>query len=405
MKKVIIIIALAAIVTEAAIAGTITGVVTNDSNGQPISGIWVYACDYTTGQYQNGGNTDSNGFYSISGLAAGTHRVQVDTWNTDYAGQYYDHQISWDHATPVVVPSVGVVQNINFSLELGASISGVVKNSAGVGQANTQVNCWADDAYGTGTQTEANGFYKCGGLPVGYNYNVVAYPPPDSNYMITRISVGVYQPVEYTGKDIVLGEGGFKISGKVTDKATTLPLADVRVGLWNEDFEIWTETRTDANGMYLLTNLPPGEMVDISIQPESYYAYMGIEEFELAGDINNFDFALPAGAILCGKVLDTGTAEPLAGVEIEYYSERYNANRNTFTDVDGTFCLTQLPPGIAEVKAMPDVDSGYAWNLPWGSDWICLNEGENRSGRIITLEKGTLVKGYIKDASRRAGKP
>jgi cbb3-type cytochrome oxidase subunit 1 len=39
MKKVIIIIALAAIATEAAIAGTITGVVTSDSNGQLIYGF------------------------------------------------------------------------------------------------------------------------------------------------------------------------------------------------------------------------------------------------------------------------------------------------------------------------------------------------------------------------------
>lgn len=216
--------------------------------------------------------------------------------------------------------------------------------------------------------------------------------------MITRITVDVHQPIEYTGKDIVLGNGGFKISGKITDKATTLPLANIRVGCWNDDFEIWADTSTDANGIYLLTNLPPGEEVDICVEPEFYYAYMGIEEFEFEADINNLNFALPAGGTLCGKVLGADTAQPMANVEIEYDNERYNTERNTFTNADGTFCLTQLPPGIAEVKAMPDVDSGYAWNLPWGADLVNLKEGEYHSERIIFLEKGALVHGYIKDA-------
>jgi hypothetical protein len=401
MQKVIVIMALAVLAAEAAIAGTITGVVTNDSNGQPISGMWVYACDYTTGQYCGGNNTNSDGFYSITGLAEGTYKVGVWVSGSQYALEYYDNQISWDTATPVTVPAAGVVQNINFSLELGASISGVVKNSSGVGQANVQVDCWADNGYGTGTQTEADGFYRCDGLPVGYNYNVVAYPSSDSNYMITGITVDVYQPGEYTDEDIVLGDGGLKISGRVTDKATALPLADVRVGLWNDDFEIWIETRTDVNGMYLLANLPPG-VVDVSVEPDSYYAYMGIDELELEEDINNLDFALPAGAILSGRVLGAKTAKPLAGVEIEYSSEETSAYKSQFTDADGSFCLTQLPPGIAEVKAKPNVDRGCAWNLPWGSDLVCLDEGENRSGRIITLEKGALVRGYIKDADGNA---
>jgi hypothetical protein len=384
--------------------GTITGTVTSDSNGQPISSIWVEAQTYDTGEYCSGNSTNSDGFYCISHLATGTYKVVAYGSDAQYAAEFYNNQVSSDKAMPVNVSVGQLIGNINFSLGPGASISGVVKNPDEVGQVNIKVNCGANNGYGTNTQTEANGeangFYECDGLPVGYNYSVVAYPPSDSNYMITGITVDVCQPGEYRGNDIILGEGGLKISGEVTDKATGAALASIQVTYWNNDLGIWTDVYTDANGIYELTNLPPGD-VQIGVEPNPYYAWMRTE-FELMVDINNIDFALPAGAILCGKVLDDKTAQPIAGVYIDYDSNRYNAERDTVTDVDGTFCLTQLPPGIAEVKAEPDVDTGYAWNLPWGNNFVCLNEGENRTQRIIALMKGALVSGYVKDANGSA---
>jgi alkyl hydroperoxide reductase subunit AhpF len=54
MKKIIIIIALSAASIAAANTGVITGVVTNDSNGQPIANIWVEAFNYETGYWCGG---------------------------------------------------------------------------------------------------------------------------------------------------------------------------------------------------------------------------------------------------------------------------------------------------------------------------------------------------------------
>ncbi len=494
MKRLAAVIIITSVLTQVVSAGTITGTVTDDSNGQPIQGLWVYTQKYDTGEYCGGNSTNPDGVYSISGLAAGTYKVAVSGSGTQYASEFYDNQLSWDRATPVSVSEGGQTDNIDFSLGPGASISGVVKNFDGIGQANIQVNCWANDGYGTGTQTEANGFYECGGLPVGYNYNVVAYPPPDSNYAITGISVGVYHPGEYPGNDIVLGIGG-SIAGTVRD-SNGLPITNIQIEAINYETGDWCNgDSTDSNGVYEITNLAAGNYrveawttgtqyasefynnqiswdratpvnvsggqqttgIDFSLElgatisgvvknssgvgqaniqvncwandgygtgdwteangfyecgglpvgysynvvayppSDSNYAITGISVgVYQPGEYTDNDIILGIGAILCGKVLDADTAEPLAGVEIDY--EAQYADRNTFTNVDGSFCLTQLPPGIAEVKAEPDVDSGYCWNLPWGSDYICLSEGENRSQRIITLEKGALVRGYIKDA-------
>jgi len=201
----------------------------------------------------------------------------------------------------------------------------------------------------------------------------------------------------YAAPDGGIAIGLLKVSGRVTDKYTMTPLADIRVGCWHDDEDFWTQTQTDTNGIYEITNLPPGD-VQIRAEPESYYACIGTE-FELTTDVNNLDFALPPEAILSGKVLDGDTAEPAADIEITYWNNRYAVWKNYYSDADGTFTLTNLPPGIGEIKARPQVATGYAWSLPWGSNWVYLNEGEHDSERIIALQKGALVSGYIKDAN------
>lgn len=398
MKKVILAALVAVMIfPQIANAGSITGMVIRDLDGSLISGLWIWANDYETNEYYSGDHTDVNGVYLITGLDTGSYRVQVSGSGTQYASEFYDNQISWDSATPVNVVVGQQTTGIDFSLALGGSISGTVADSNGVPQENIEIHCWADGGYGTGDWTEPNGLYECGGLPVGFVYNVTAYPPPDSNYMITKIDVPVFEPNDYTGNDIVFTVGGLAVSGRVTDKQTSLPLENIRIGCWHDDADFWVETRTDANGIYALTNLPPGE-VEVRAEPETYYVCIG-SEFELQEDINDLDFALPPEATLSGKVLDAETAEPLAGIEVEYWNERYVVWQNDYTESNGTFTLTNLPPGITEIKAMPDVDTGYAWNLPWGSNWICLAEGEHRSGRIIALQKGALVRGCIKDSN------
>jgi len=197
--------------------------------------------------------------------------------------------------------------------------------------------------------------------------------------------------------DYEFAVGGFDISGRVTDKYTLEGLGNIRVGCWQKDFEIWNQTYTDINGFYTLTNIQPGQ-VEVRAEPEAIYAGMGTE-FELTENVYGLDFALSPEAVLSGKVIDAMTAEPLEGIEVTYWCDRYEFGKNDFSDSDGAFSLTNLPTGMAEIKARPGVESGYAWSLPWGSSYIYLAEGEHLSNRIIALHKGALVSGYIKDAN------
>lgn len=193
-----------------------------------------------------------------------------------------------------------------------------------------------------------------------------------------------------------LDGGGLRVSGKVTSKVAGFALADVPVTYWNDDYERWNKVETDVNGTYMLTGLLPGE-VTVSAAPEHSYASIG-KTFDLTEDINNLDFELPAGARLPVRIIDTEIYQPIKDVEINYWNERFEIWRSDLTDSNGEITFTNLPPGIAEIAAKPNVDSGYAWNLPRGSNWIYIDEGENKPELNIGLYKGALVSGLVLDS-------
>ncbi|AQT67080.1 hypothetical protein STSP2_00220 [Anaerohalosphaera lusitana] len=120
------------------------------------------------------------------------------------------------------------------------------------------------------------------------------------------------------------------------------------------------------------------------------------------GSFDNVRLSAVEPTSVSGILVDAVTAEPLEGVEVTYWSDRHEFWQNDFTDADGAFTLAGLKSGPAEIKARPDVGSGYAWNLPWLINTVVLEEGEERSGQIIALREGALVSGYVKDS---AGQP
>ena len=106
-----------------------------------------------------------------------------------------------------------------------------------------------------------------------------------------------------------------------------------------------------------------------------------------------------AGSIT-GKVLDSETAEPLSDIEVGYWNTA-SFWTSDITDSGGNFLLSDLPEGFAEVEIEPNLNTGYA-NPARDSGVVYLSENESRTDRIITLRKGALVTGYIKDVSMTA---
>ena len=110
--------------------GSITGLVTDEATGQPLSGVDVWADTFLCCGGGNGARTELDGTYTISGLAPGEYRVRAEKHESSYVGEFYASTTAWDQATPVTVVSDSTTPNIDFSLTSGGAISGTVTNEA-----------------------------------------------------------------------------------------------------------------------------------------------------------------------------------------------------------------------------------------------------------------------------------
>ena len=128
------------------------------SSGSSSRGTWV---------------SQTDGSYTISGLAPGTYKVQGNNNRIGgYISEYYNNKRSWDQADIVTVVASQTTANIDFALEPGGAISGHVFEQDGV----TPI---------AGAHLAAHG-------PDG-RWNYFADTSPDGSYTIRGMPSNTYQ--------------------------------------------------------------------------------------------------------------------------------------------------------------------------------------------------------------------
>ncbi len=164
-----------------ALGGSISGIVRDQANGQPLADVHVSAGEFSGLGYGNGANTDAGGSYVIRGLPEGSYRVQVHAWPQPYVSELFDDTTDWNQATPVAVAAVPpggpipITGAIDFDLAQAFSISGQVTEADGTTPVpNLQVTASGlDVSFWEQSWSDSGGTYELGGLPAG-SYDVVA---------------------------------------------------------------------------------------------------------------------------------------------------------------------------------------------------------------------------------------
>ncbi len=158
--------------------GALTGTVTDDATGDPVSGLRVELWD-AAGAYLWSRTTNASGSYTFAGLAAGTYYATTDNFN-GYLDEMYDDLpcvngapsgCDPDKGTPIVVVLGATTTGIDFALiATDTGLTGVVTDAVtGSPMPGVLIDIWsAAGAHLETTVTRPSGAYYAGLEPGVY---------------------------------------------------------------------------------------------------------------------------------------------------------------------------------------------------------------------------------------------
>jgi hypothetical protein len=129
----------ATLVKGATISGKVTA-----PGGTNLTTVFVSAASVVSqGQPSQTASVAPDGSYKITGLFAGSYKLEFSGSNEGALGQWYGNAASFDTAKAVTVTAGQDLTGINVTLVKGAAISGKVTVPAGVDVARVSVSAWS----------------------------------------------------------------------------------------------------------------------------------------------------------------------------------------------------------------------------------------------------------------------
>ena len=368
--------------------GQITGVVTAQDTGLPVSSVSVSAYDenydYLTGSY-----TDWDGKYSLTGLDTGNAYLLFQIYGQNYLSEWYENKPDFDTADPVAVVDGGITPDINAILEPGGQISGTVTAAdTGLPLENVSISAWIEGTYHNYYGwTDSDGKYLLNGMPTGdyiVEFNASSQPNYISEYYNDKPDPASADPVHViqgslTGDiDAELALGG-KITGLVSADGSGLPLTDINVTAYDASGDSVVGTSVSSSGVYTITGLANGSYrlyfsPHYSGSSADYISEYYNNKYDLESadpvavvapnTVSSVDISLGLGGKITGQVTAQGSGNPIDNVNITLYTSNNQYVDSVSTEPSGAYTFTALLTGGYKLRFQPSSSGTYADYIP-----------------------------------------
>ncbi|WP_157414222.1 carboxypeptidase regulatory-like domain-containing protein [Agromyces allii] len=416
--------------------GSISGIVRNP-DGTPAAGRWVSATSVSPLPLKDGRGSGSirtgpDGTFALD-VPPGTWKVGVGelAGSPFFGGSWVEGgPVALDHAaaTVIAVDPGEAVAGIEATLQLGATVSGVLKAADGT-RFEGSVNVFVVDVGGGWQRHAADvngaGEYRADGLKPGrYTVEFASYPSDEDRCTVPEYAGGSLQSSKAEVFDLAAGESarrdaelqyGTVITGTVS--TPTGPARQTRVSLHPASGGGWTWETTDDQGRYEICATSAGDHI-VGFQPDGdalLPQWWRDAEGEDAStplsvvpgtDVSGIDARLRAGATVEG-VAKGDDGRGLAWVTVT--AKGRTAAGTAWTSVDrtdaaGAFLLDGLRSGTYTLKFEPDGGVGYS--TTWfgggiteaGATTFEVGRENHLTGRDVRLVRGTTLSGTTVDS-------
>jgi 5-hydroxyisourate hydrolase-like protein (transthyretin family) len=364
-----------------ALAGFISGTVSDAGTGLPLAGVAVSLYD-AGGTSLGSTSTDSAGRFRSFPLPAG--RYFARTSNTLGYSDILYRGISCTSCpvtggTPIDVASGGTASNVDFALVLGGRVSGqVVDEVTGAPIAGISVSIYnATGSFVVAPLSDATGHFTSAPIAPGtyfartsnsqgYIDELFAGRPCAPCSVTTGDPITVTSGAATPGVDFAITRGG-RISGRLTDAISGAPLNNVSVSIYTSTGSQLTTGRTGADGVYTSNaGLPSGTYFVRTANTLGYVdgLYAGLPcvacsvfagtpiAVTAPATASGIDFALAMGGRIAGRITDSVSAAPLAGATVRIYTSTGAATSAFSADSSGAYLSPfTLPSGTYFVRA------------------------------------------------------